>query len=417
MKTIEPIDLICPTYNNPLVLSQCVNSILALNLGYPIRILIVNNGHPDSLSRIGAHPLVKVIQSGGRNLGWEGGLKLGLEHSKSEFVGFINDDIFIPTASKDWIRILMSNFIDPQVGAVGPSSNCVMGTQNIWKLLPHVAVETTFLIGFCMFVRRKALDEAGGIDDGLPGGDDLDLSIRLRDKGYKLVCRKDVFVYHHGFVTGSALHGGADRPGGWNSREMTEKTDVALIQKHGFKKWFGCRMGLEYPGLSKGVDNEGDIVRKYIVGEKIADLGCANNKTVPHAIGVDMVPKGEKIANLNANSEADVQADVEVGLPFGPGSMDCIIARHILEHTLDPIQTVRMWMACLKVGGRLIIAVPDEDQVRSISLNPEHLHAFDEKSLKTLGSACGLMPIASEKTQTCSLVMVFQHATVAVGAA
>ena len=156
MKTIEPIDLICPTYNNPLVLSQCVNSILALNLGYPIRILIVNNGHPDSLSRIGAHPLVKVIQSGGRNLGWEGGLKLGLEHSKSEFVGLINDDIFIPTASKDWIRILMSNFIDPQVGAVGPSSNCVMGTQNIWKLLPHVAVETTFLIGFCMFVRRYA---------------------------------------------------------------------------------------------------------------------------------------------------------------------------------------------------------------------------------------------------------------------
>src|SRR3990167_1680851 len=142
MKTIEPIDLICPTYNNSAILSQCVNSILALNLSYPIRILIINNGHPDSLSRIGTHPLVSVIQTGGKNLGWEGGLKLGLEHSKSEFVGFINDDIYIPTASKDWVRMLMSNFTDPKVGAVGPSSNCVMGTQNIWKLLPHTPAQT-----------------------------------------------------------------------------------------------------------------------------------------------------------------------------------------------------------------------------------------------------------------------------------
>lgn len=414
MKKIEPVDLICPTYNNPIILSQCINSILSLHLGYPVRIFIVNNGHTNSLSRIGSHPLVRIIQSGGKNLGWEGGLKLGLEHSKSEFVGFINDDIFVPTASKDWLRMLMSSFMDPAVGAVGPSSNCVMGTQNIWKLLPHVSVETPYLIGFCMFLRRKALDEAGGVDDGLPGGDDLDLSIRLRDKGYKLICRKDVFVYHHGFVTGSALYGSANKPGGWNSKEMTEKTDTALIQKHGFKKWFQCRMGFEYPGLKKGIDYEGDIIRKHIVGDKIADLGCANNKTVPHAIGVDMVVKGERIPTLNATSEADIQADIEQKMPFEPGSLDCVIARHILEHTLDPIATLKLWGESLKEGGRLIIAVPDEDLFATIGLNPEHLHAFNAKSLKTLAEACGYTAIAIEKSASASIVIVLEKASVLV---
>ena len=183
MKKIEPIQLICPTYNNSQMLSQCINSILALNLQYPVEIFVINNGHPDSLSRIGSHPLVHIIQTGGRNLGWEGGLKLGLEKTTSSIVGFINDDIYVPTASKDWLRAMMAHFQDPQVGAVGPSSNTVMGPQNIWKLLPHTSIETSYLIGFCMLVRRKALEEAGGVDDSLPGGDDLDLSIRLRDKG------------------------------------------------------------------------------------------------------------------------------------------------------------------------------------------------------------------------------------------
>ena len=408
MKTIDPVDLICPTYNNPQLLSQCISSISSLRVSYPMRIIVVNNGHPDSMSFLPDYPYIKLIQTGNQNLGWEGGLARGLQESTSEFVGFINDDIYLPSASHNWLAKIMSTFQHPEVAAVGPSTNFVMGPQNIWKLLPHNMIEVTYLIGFCMILRRKHLDEAGGVAMGLPGGDDLDLSIRLRKNGHKLVARRDVFVFHHGAVTGTAVHGPQSKRNGWNSIEMTERTDTELIRRHGFKEWFKCRAGLEYPGLSKGHDHEGDIVRSYIQGEAVLDLGCANNKSIPSAIGVDIVKRGQPIQNLNAESEADVTADVEKDLPFPAESQDTIVARHVLEHCIDVIDVMRKWKGILKHHGRLIVAVPDESQASTIPLNPEHIHAFTPDSLSKIGEACGLKPLEHKTTSSMSFVMVFE---------
>lgn len=408
MKSIEPVDIIIPTFNNIQLLSQCVSSILSMNLAYPLRLIVVNNGHPNSLDQLPAHSFLKIIQTGGRNLGWEGGLKEGLKHSTSKFVMFANDDIYIPNSSYFWLSSMMNVFAHPEVGAVGPSSNVVMGPQNIWKAIPHNIIEVTFLIGFCILLRREALDAVGGIDDTLPGGDDLDLSIRLRAGGWKLVAKRDVFVFHHGFVTGTKLHGDAGKKGGWNSVEMTERTDHALQVKHGFRKWFECRAGLEYPGLRKGSDNEGAIVRNHILGEKVVDLGCANNKTIKSAIGVDIIRRGESVPCLNATSEADVQADVEQPLPFDDGSQDTVIARHILEHCTDVVAVVKSWARIIRPAGRLIIALPDEECSRTINLNPEHMHAFTQASLKSLLEACGFDQVSTEKTTSCSFVSVFQ---------
>lgn len=407
-KDIGTIDCLIPTWNNPQLLGQAISSIAQHRNAYPVRVLVINNGHPDSCNFIPDYPWVKVIQTGGQNLGWEGGLKLGLQQSTSEFVLFMNDDAYVPPSGTDWLRKMVETFRQSEVGAVGPSSNCVMGPQNIWKLIPHQIIETTFLIGFCMMVRRKALEEVGGIDDTLPGGDDLDLSIRLRQKGYKLVARRDVFVFHHGFVTGTRLHGGEGTKGGWNSREMTERTDRALILKHGFAEWFKCRAGLEYPGLRKGVDDEGDKIRPHVQGEKVLDLACGNNKTVPYAVGVDRVPNGESIKNLNAESKTDVVADVEQDMPFEKGSQDTIIARHILEHTLDPIRTLKHWASYLRPCGTLIIAVPDERQFGSISLNPEHVHAFTPDSMASFAEAAGLVMEGFETTSSASFVSILK---------
>jgi len=408
MKKIEPVDIIIPTWNNGQILGQCISSMLATNLYYPFRLLIVNNGHPNSCDFIPPHPMVEIVQTGGQNLGWEGGLKKGLERSTSKYVGFMNDDIFVPVSSCQWLRLMMSMFTLPQVGIVGPASNCVMGSQNIWKPLAHAIIETSYLIGFCMLVSREALDKVGGIDDTLPGGDDMDMSIRMRTNGYKLVCRRDVFVYHHGFVTGNRLHGDQAKEGGWNSTKMGEKTNMALIKKHGFKNWFQCIAGLSYPGLQKGDDWEGDAIRKHVVGEKVLDLGCANNKTVPHAVGVDAVKRGEKVPNLNAVSEADVVADVEYDLPFEEVSQDTIIARHILEHCIDPIKTIQDWAKYLKPGGRLIIGVPDENAMRTIAMNPEHLHAYKPETLKRMVEMCGLKTVSVDATAGPTVIGVFQ---------
>ena len=57
------------------------------------------------------------------------------------------------------------------------------GAQNIFLQQPSSMTYVPFLIGFFVLLERAALDAVGGVDATLPGGDDLDLSIRLRQAG------------------------------------------------------------------------------------------------------------------------------------------------------------------------------------------------------------------------------------------
>jgi GT2 family glycosyltransferase len=408
-KKIEPVSIIIPTFNAPDMLGQCVNSIGITRLSHPLEIIIVNNGHPRSLDSLGSQDFFKIIQTGGRNLGWEGGLIEGLKHTKSEFVMFMNDDTFIPIAQAHWLQRMAETFHNLSVAAVGPSTNVVMGQQNMTYRSPHMALEVSYLIGFCMLLKRKCLDEVGGVDDTLPGGDDLDLSIRLRKAGKLLIARRDVYIHHHGFQTGTRLYGGPTSTNGWNSRNRTERTNMALIKKHGFAEWYRCIAGLSHPGLTKGADHEGGIIRQYIVGDKVVDLGCANNKTIPTAIGLDIIPKGKIIPFLNAESEGDMVANVENDLPLPDESQDTIIARHILEHCLDTVGVMSQWKAKLKHGGRLIIALPNEDLMNTIPLNGEHVHAFNPVSLNRLGELLGLKRVGLESSNEGSFITVFER--------
>lgn len=386
---MTPISIIIPTWNNRQYLEPCILSLLRTMPTQGLyRMIVVNNGDTGSCDWIvGDKRYVEIVEAG-QNLGWEGGLKLGLEHTDSPFITFLNDDTHIPPSSRMWSRHLLELFKDSRVGAVGPASNVVMGSQNIFVHNPMTIFRVNYLIGFCMMVRREALEKAGGIDDTLPGGDDLDLSIRLRQSGYNLLVNRDAFVYHHGFKSGTRLVGDQNVSGGWNSYEMMETTNLALIRKHGLKAWFECLYKMpEVSFQEQGwEDIEGDIVRRHIKGKVILDLGCGNNKTIPEAIGVDMVSRDAVIETLvgNPNSEADVTADVSQELPFESDYADTIIARHILEHLVDTVQVLKQWIAVLKPHGRLIIAVPDQDIVNSIPMNLEHVACWNKNSLKAL---------------------------------
>ena len=385
-------DIIIPTFNNPPFIGPCVNSILAHTQARElIRIIVVNNGDKGLAENITRHPLLTVIEAG-KNLGWEGGLKLGLEQSRSPFVCFMNDDTYVPFSSHLWAVRCLSEFRNEKVAAVGPASNVVRGAQNIFldQFGGYHSPYAPFLIGLCLFIRRSDLETVGGVDDTLPGGDDFDLSIRFRKHGKKMVICRDVFIYHHGFKTGERVNGTADRPGGWNSKEMSEKTNIALIRKHGFREWMDCNYGsCESPEDRKqpSRENEAIVVARMVKPGLIYELGCGPAKTVPEAIGIDRVRAGDIIPNLEgAVSVADIEADVTEDLPIPDESADTIITRHILEHCVDIIGTLKNWMAKLKPDGRLIICVPDERIGATIPMNPEHRHAFTPESLRNFMS-------------------------------
>lgn len=397
------VDVIIPTWNNAEYLNPCVDSIVKTGaLGSLARLIIVNNGKQPIKEFVGDHPDIMVLDAG-ENLGWEGGLKLGLKHSDARYVVFQNDDTHIPPASTttNFYQNLIMPFGNDNVAAVGPVTTVAAGPQSIFHpQCPRSVTETTFLIGFCLAVRRDLLDRAGGIDDTLRGGDDFDLSIRLRKFGKQIVINPYAFLIHHGFKTGTRVKGDHTTKGGWNSVEMQEKTNHDLITKHGLKEFVKAMYGLDYDKTDvrppfELTDTEGNVIRRYVVGD-VLELGCGGQKTVPNAVGVDRFKKGEHIPIINKISVADVQADVQEPLPFPEESFDTVISRHILEHCLDTIETIKNWSSVLKIGGRLLIAVPDEEVTVGVPLNPEHVHAFTRKSLENIMNLCGFRTIVLE---------------------
>ncbi len=387
------IDILIPTFNTPHMLLPCIKSILEHKITNGLaKIIIVNNGHPESIKEIvdSKNPFITILQMK-ENKGWEGGLKAGLEISKAPFVVFMNDDTFVPISSRDWLNRMLQHFLDRDCGAVGPSSNMVMGSQNIWADYAVTIQKVPFLIGFCVMFRREYLDQAGGVDDSCPHhGDDIDLSIRLRKIGKYLLCDKNVFVFHHGAVTGKR-----DQGDYWYSVQMIEKTNEYLIRKHGLKEFWKTytRPDLVYQQTTKIFrpgDSEGELIRRLIKGDKVLELGCGGQKTIANSVGVDIVPKGNAIPNLPGKySVADMAQDVEEKLPFEKESFDCLIARHLFEHMLDPVKAIQNWAFVVRPGGYIILALPDHDKNNTIPMDFTHVHAYTQVTIKTLMESLG----------------------------
>ncbi len=78
----------------------------------------------------------------------------------------------------------------------------------------------------------------------------------------------------------------------------------------------------------------------------------------------------------------DVVDDGETLKTFAPASQDFIIANHFLEHTQDPIGTIRRFLEVLRPGGVLYMAVPDKrwtfDRKRPVT-TLEHLYRDHEQ--------------------------------------
>jgi SAM-dependent methyltransferase len=171
---------------------------------------------------------------------------------------------------------------------------------------------------------------------------------------------------------------------------MTEKTNTHLIKKHGLKAfWETVAQPILAPKAEYPHDSEGDAVRTFISG-KTLELGCGATKTIESVIGMDIIPKGEQIPGLvDARSVADIVAYVSQPLPVDSDSFDTVVARHILEHVIDPIKCLREWGRVIKKGGTLILAVPNQDLRNTIPLNYQHVHAYNPESLKTLMETIG----------------------------
>jgi GT2 family glycosyltransferase len=135
-----------------------------------------------------------------RNLGVPGGRDVGLRATSSELVGFLDDDAEI---RGDTGRIEAA-FVDaPRLGAV--SLRLVDETGDTSRRHvpraghpdPELSGEVAYFLGGACAIRRQAYEEVGGyFTDLFYGHEEIELSWRLIDAGWKIRYLADVEVFH-----------------------------------------------------------------------------------------------------------------------------------------------------------------------------------------------------------------------------
>jgi GT2 family glycosyltransferase len=388
-----------PTYQNYQQLTWCLESLIG-NTEFPFKVIIINNdsdkqsqAYIESICDNIGFKSIEVLQPG-TNLKWMGSINLALNKTDTPFFCMMNDDVVFLPESKIFWRALINHFNDSEVGAVGPSSNFVAGNQNLFNINLPIILETTLLIGFCLLTKTNLLKEIGGLDESLPGGDDLDLSIRLNKLGYKLVADRTAYLHHIGQQTGQRVHKNY-----WDSQDHQEAVVNAMIQKHGFILWHNCfQSKWDYIGTNKA-NSEGvplleeDWYKKHLdplKGKKGLNLGCGAKGADYEAYGLDIARKGDQGAGGRKLTEAvlDTTADA-TNLPMQSDTVDYIMAPHILEHLLDPFSVLDEWKRVLKSSGVLLLTMPNHDLLPTMILDHTHVHAYNPTSAKNLIEKAG----------------------------
>lgn len=101
---------------------------------------------------------------------------------------------------------------------------------------------------------------------------------------------------------------------------------------------------------------------QYLRGRGL-DLGCGPEKVLDtkNVLGVDSC---KDVDMFGIAMNPDIKADVEALDMFAAGSMDYVFSSHTLEHIhWEKVPSVlREWMRLVKVGGHLVLYLPDEGQ-------------------------------------------------------
>ena len=171
-----------------------------------VEIVVVDDGSDASHVRrveaaLASVPGARLVRQA--NSGPAAARNRGIAETSAPLIVFIDDDC-IP-ATRDWLVRLVAPFVaDAALGGVGgrvvpaPTTNWVSGflaaTEYSSGLQP--VFENAATANACY--RRAVLDELNGLDEKFrhPGGDDPDLSARVRAAGHRLEFVRDAVVEH-----------------------------------------------------------------------------------------------------------------------------------------------------------------------------------------------------------------------------
>ena len=196
--TLPKVSIIIPVMNRADELRRCLTSLTRLT--YPqdkLQIIVVDDGSSDGSPLVARQFGAMLIPSGGTGRGPAAARNVGAAMACGEILAFIDSDC---TASKEWLGELIPAFNNPDMAAVGGqvdgmcSESAVDRYETVMSSLSLGSRERTgnggndtFYLPSCnLLVRSAAFRSAKGFRDEMHVGEDVDLTWRLRDKGWAI---------------------------------------------------------------------------------------------------------------------------------------------------------------------------------------------------------------------------------------
>ncbi len=222
------VSIVVLTWNARAYTERCAASLLVHT--HPRHELIfVDNGSTDGtpqwlqdLAR--RENRVRVILNA-ENRGFAAGNNQGISAARGDHVLLLNNDTVV---TPGWLDTLLAALArHPRAGLFGPVTNNISGAQKLARVrydqptctgldrfaasrAVRFAGRTTPLlcaVGFCLLIRRRVIEEIGGLDEGFGQGnyEDTDYCLRAFLADWRALMVEDSFVHHFGsrsFVAG-----------------------------------------------------------------------------------------------------------------------------------------------------------------------------------------------------------------------
>ena len=196
---LPDIDCIIIGVNCEKTLERCIKSILSGT--YPeqkIHIIYSDGGSADrSIAIAHSFSQVNVIKLNpeyptpglGRNAGWKAG--------RSTYVQFLDSDTIL---DREWMIPAIDAMKNPAVGAVRGYRKELHPERSFFNWIGDMEWNTTpgecDSFGGDVLIRRAALEETGGYDEELVGGEDPELSWRISQNGWKILMLDALMTSH-----------------------------------------------------------------------------------------------------------------------------------------------------------------------------------------------------------------------------
>jgi GT2 family glycosyltransferase/glycosyltransferase involved in cell wall biosynthesis len=222
----EPIDVIICVHNALDDVRKCLESVQR-NTTDPFSLIIVDDGSDEQTedyltSFVKNEPRSKLIRNDTAK-GYTLAANQGMRASDAPFLVLLNSDTIV---GPQWIdRMYRAITVEKNIGVAGPLSNTAS-----WQSIPELSVEgdwatntlppntsatemsklitkysaciipeVPLLNGFCMMIRKAAIDGIGYFDEDTFGqgyGEEDDFNLRAGKAGWKKVIADDVYIYH-----------------------------------------------------------------------------------------------------------------------------------------------------------------------------------------------------------------------------